>query len=770
MDRLVWRMDSSFGTVAAARRAGDYPSKILTQCRPPRAYARYMTAPTPPSSVFLPGPAPGAAPLVPDEPIDVRRACGFLLRQWRTVAGAAVLALAGAAGYVLCAPPVYSASILLRVDSERAARVLAPAATGMEPKPEAGDEMEVLRSRLVLGAAVDDTRACIEARVLRTPLVGAALARAQARLAALGIGEAPPAARIEVTDFSVPAAFEDERFVLTVGAGKRYTLSGPALARPLAGQPGVQLRAPVAGGALVLTVAALEAPVGERFVLVRRNRLETIEALQRALDVELRGKQSNLIGAVLEGSDAARVAATMEAIGRAYLGLNGASRAGEAGRRAAVIEAELPRLQQELEAAESRYNAARHSHGTVDSQEETRTLLQRSVLAQEQLETLRRRREQMAARFTPEHPEMAALAEQLRGAEAQLADVKAAMGRIPKVEQDVQGLARDVKVRTDAFAAMLAAAQQLRIESASPLASVRLVDGAELPVRPVRPRAAVALPIAALAGLLLGVLAAWLRQALSNRVADPFALERQLGLPFSALVPHVRRARRRKEKGKDKARADAAAESMRRFAAVLGPAMGAARNNIVLLSGPAARAGASFVAEHLAAALAASGSRVLLVEAGLHPGQLAARFQLAPAPGLAELAAGAATAAQAIRAGGRERFDILPAGAAAAEMPGEPALGELLAGLEGDYDYVLVDAGPALAASSALALGRHAGAAFAVVRANLTTVDEVGETVRLFGQAGVPLAGFIFNDADTKWLPHRYRAMPQPLLALERAP
>jgi tyrosine-protein kinase Etk/Wzc len=629
--------------------------------------------------------------------------------------------------------------------------------------------MEVLRSRLVLGAAVDETHSSIEVRPLRTPVVGAALERAQARLSALGIGDAAPMSRIAVANFELPPALEEERFVLTVGAHGRYTLAGPPPMQALAGAVGVPLRAQLAGGALLLAVSAIQAPVGERFILIRHDRLETIETLQRKLEIELRGKQSNVIGAELEDSDPVKVAAIMGAIGQNYLRHNSASRAGESARRAAVIEAELPRLQQELEAAESRYSAARHSHGTIDSQEETKTLLQRSVLAQEHLETLRQRRDQLAARFTAEHPEMQAVADQLRGAEAQLAEIKAAMGRIPKVEQDVLGLARDLKVRTDAFAGMLAAAQKLRVESASPLASVRLIDGAEVPAKPVRPRAAVALPIAALAGLVLGVLAAWLRQALSNRVSDPFSLEQQLGLPFSALVPHAPKPGRRR----GKAAPDAVAESMRRFAAVFGPAMRTARNNIVLISGPTAQAGASFVAEHLATALAASGSRVLLVDADLAGGQLAARFALAlaPNPGLAELVSGEATALEAIRPGVRERLDVLPAGSAVAAggLPGEPALGELLAGFGSDYDYVLIDAAPALAAADALALGRHAGAVFAVVRAGVSTFDEVGEAVRLFGQASVPLVGFVFNDADAKCLNHRYRARPQPL-ALERTP
>jgi tyrosine-protein kinase Etk/Wzc len=706
------------------------------------------------------------SPLVPEEALDVRRACGFVLRQWRLAGGITLLMLALGIGVLLCAPPVYTASILVRVDSEQAARVLAPEHPGAEQKAAAGDEMELLRSRLVLGAAVDAVQANVDARPLRTPLVGAALARAQARLAAFGIGTAAPVPRIELAAFGLPPAFEDERFVLTAGAPGRYILSGPGLARPSAGTVGETLHAALPGGALVLQVKALEAAEGERFALIRHNRLETIDALQRNIEIELRGKQTNVIGVALEGNEPVRVAAIVSAIGRAYLSNNGASRAAEAAQRAAVIEAELPALQRELEAAESRYNATRRNHGTVDSQEEGKTLLQRSVLAQERIVTLRQRRDELAARFTPEHPEMLAVAEQLHGAEGQLAEIKAAMDRIPKVEQDVAGLSRDLKVRTDAFAAMLSAAQRLRLESASQLASARLIDGAEMPDKQSGPRAAVVLPIAAFGGLLLGVLAAWLRQALSNRVDDPFALEQQLGLPFSALVPHAGRA----------GRAwcfDAVFESMRRFITVLAPAVQAARNNIVLVTGPTAGAGASFVAEHLAVTLAASGSRVLLIDGDLRGGQLAARFQLAPEPGLAGLVRAEASTDEAILPWVRDRLDLLPAGrtpAAAAFLPGDPGLGELIEGLRRDYDYVVVDSAPVLAVSDALTLGRHAGTVFTVVRAGVSTVDEVGETVRQFDQAGLAPVGFVFNDANPRWL--RPRARPQPrrqgLPALER--
>jgi tyrosine-protein kinase Etk/Wzc len=734
-----------------------------------------MTALTPPR--YLEAAAP--PPLVPEEPFDARRAFGFLLRQWHVIAAVTLLVLMLGMVYVLCAPPSYTASILVQVDADQAARVLMAEPPGVDQKGSANDEMEVLRSRLVLGSAVDETGANIEARALRTPLIGAALERAQTRLAGFGIGSAPPPARIELAAFELPSAHEEERFVLTVVAGGRFTLAGPALAQPLAGEVGVPLRAQVSGGTLVLAIRSLDAARGERFALVRHDRLETIETLQRNIEIELRGKLSNVISAALEGSDPARVAATVAAMGRAYLGHNGASRAGDAAQRAAVIEGELPRLQRELEAAESRYNAARHSHATINTEEETRALLQRSGLAQERIESLRQRRDALAARFTPEHPEMLAVADQLRGAEAQLADITAAQGRIPRVEQDVLGLARDLKVRTDAFAAMLAAGQKLRLESASRLGSARLIDGAEVPARPTRPRAAVALPIAGLAGLLLGVLAAWLRQALSNRIADPFALAQQLGLPFSALVPHASSAGRRLRNPR-LAPFDEVAESMRRFVAVLGPAMRTARNNIVLVAGPMPRTGASFVAGHLAATLAASGSRVLLIDGDLRgdqrSGQLSTHFELAPGPGLADLVRGEATTADAVRPRVRENLDVLPAGrpvatwAASVGLPGEPALGALLDAFSRSYDYVLVDAAPVLAVSDALALGRHAGTVFTVVRAGVSTFDEVGEMLRQFGQAGLAPVGFVFNDANLRWVKHRYWPRRRPVAALERAP
>jgi tyrosine-protein kinase Etk/Wzc len=73
-----------------------------------------------------------------------------------------------------------------------------------------------------------------------------------------------------------------------------------------------------------------------------------------------------------------------------------------------------------------------------------------------------------------------------------------------------------------------------------------------------------------------------------------------------------------------------------------------------------------------------------------------------------------------------------------------------------------------LAVSDALMLGRHAGSVFAVVRAGVSTFDEVDEVVRQFGQAGLALDGFVFNHASARLGKQRYRARRRPAALLER--
>ena len=114
---------------------------------------------------------------------------------------------------------------------------------------------------------------------------------------------------------------------------------------------------------------------------------------------------------------------------------------------------------------------------------------------------------------------------------------------------------------------------------------------------PVSPRKVTVLALSVLLGLAGGVAAAFARRALDHAVEDPEALERTLGIPVSASVPHsvaqtsdeqgARRAHRSTHLLAAASPKDLAVESLRSLRTSLQFGLVEAPNAIVAVGGPA---------------------------------------------------------------------------------------------------------------------------------------------------------------------------------------
>src|SRR5512139_2672236 len=121
--------------------------------------------------------------------------------------------------------------------------------------------------------------------------------------------------------------------------------------------------------------------------------------------------------------------------------------------------------------------------------------------------------------------------------------------------------------------------------------------------------------------------------------------------------------------------------------------------------------GKTTTAVNLAAGLAMSGRRVLLVDVDTQ-GQAAKLLGCAPAVGLAEVAGGDAAPQEAVTAA-REHLDLMAGGRGLATLKrlitrkdfgGEQTLSEALAPLDGAYDFAILDTAPGWDALSVNAL------------------------------------------------------------------
>lgn len=675
------------------------------------------------------------------------------------------IALAGAL-YAVLARPVYEASLMVHVEEKgqrEPKNILGEAGSIIDYKTAAAAEVELLRSRLVIAHAIDNLRLYIDARPIRFPVIGNWLVQHEYPLqewlpALQNTGNyAWASERISVGEFTVPVLLENRSFILQAGEGGRYQVTekegGIAFSGKVAETTNINTRF----GPIVLRIDELSGHPGVRFDLLRSSRIAAIESVQRALDVNEIGKQSGILQATLKGSSADSVYQLLNEIGREYMAQNSARRTEEADKSLAYLNQRLPELKQQLEQAEARYNQFRNANGTVDLGEEGRITLQRSAAARTRRIELEQKRTELLSRYTANHPAVMSIDEQLRDVNADLKEAANQLKNLPVLEQEMVRLSRDVKVNSELYTALVASAQQLQLTTVGRTSNVRLVDAPEKPEQPVTPNRPRIIAIAIFAGLFVGILVAFLRRSLQTAFEDPVQLEKASGVPVYASIPHSRTQESLAERADESANLpllsrissmDIAIESLRNFRTALQFCLNHAPNRIVLITGPTEGMGKSFVSVNLAAIMAASGRRVLLIDGDLRDGHLHRYFHGDRQGGLSDLLSGTPIDL-VLRRDVLEHLDFIATGSLPpnpSEMLLRPVMASLLEQLAPHYDLILIDAAPLLAVADSLVLGAHAGAIFLATRAGVTTPAEVSESLKRLARAGLSAKGLLFND------------------------
>jgi tyrosine-protein kinase Etk/Wzc len=677
---------------------------------------------------------------------------------------AAIVTIVGAA-YALIAAPVYESNISVQVEDSASSskNILGDLSSVFDLKTAATAEIEILRSRFVLTRAIEDQRLNILAEPKYFPVIGAWISRGTKQITKPGLlglgGYAWGGEKISVSEFSVPSDFENVRFNITATGNDSFKLIMPDGDAVLDGKVGEKVTKLLPEGKIELKVDRLIANPGTEFIVVRQPLLETIEKLQRSLTILEKGKQSGIIGVSMEGKDRAKTAAILNSIAAEYIKQNVDRKSEEAEKSLAFLNGQLPVMKLALEEAEAKYNALRNSRGTVDLDEEAKSILQQSVLSQSKLVELKQKRDELLTRYQESNPLVEAVNKQIHTLNAEIGEVNAKIKRMPSIEQDVVRLTRDVKVNTELYTALLNSAQQLRLVKASKVGNARLLDTAEVPIKPVRPKRAIIIGLSALVGLCLGVLGAFVKRNLFGGVEDPHEIERILGLTVSAAIPHSDKQRalytamqtnpKQVSVLANEDPQDFAIESLRSFRTSLQFALLGAKNNVVMISGPTPGVGKSFVSVNFAAVLASTGKKVLLIDADLRKGYLQKYFGIKRNNGLSEVIAGEVTLENALHKSVVENVDFLSTGVLPpkpAELLAHPNLTQCLERISPHYDYVIIDTAPVLAVSDALVLASQVGAIFNVVRGNVSTIGEIEEAVKRFKNAGSGVTGIVFND------------------------
>ncbi len=451
---------------------------------------------------------------------------------------------------VLLSDPQYEADMVTQVDESSSASTASSLlgqdlSSMLEVKSSADTEMQVLRSRLVVAAVVDELGLYIEAEPVRFPLVGRAIARASKGLSRPGLlgmgGYTWGEERAYVERFDTPSALIGSAYSLTVADAGAYRLSGPGLKQDVVGRLGATETFMTDDGPLTLCVGALHAAVGARFKLTRQSRLETIGKLQDSLSISEQGKDSNVLRVKLRGADPVRITEVLNHLAQHYLEQNEARKAEQAARSLAFLRGQVPGLRDRLDSAEKAYAVIRSKFGSVDLEGEAKKVLQLAADNEIRLATLQQKKAEALTRFAPTNPTVTALDRQLAVLQSQSSGLNQQIDGLPEMQRQVVKAERDVKISNDLYVGLLNNIEQLQILQVGRVGNVRVLDEALLPDRPVRFwRFLLCLAVIAVA-LLAAVGAAFIRDLLFHGISDSRELAERTGLDVLSVVPVARR-------------------------------------------------------------------------------------------------------------------------------------------------------------------------------------------------------------------------------------
>ncbi|MCE8025750.1 polysaccharide biosynthesis tyrosine autokinase [Billgrantia aerodenitrificans] len=713
------------------------------------------------------------APQAPaDDEIDLGRLFGLLLdHKWWIVAITALFTVLGAA-YALLATPIYRADALVQVESK--AGLSNPlqdmrSMLGEETKAEA--ELGILRSRLVLGRAIEQERLDVTVTPRRLPLVGDFLARrglerpafvdryAFTRRSVWG-GET-----LNLGELRVGPAFQGQPFVLRVLDGERYRLSleGEELGEGRAGQNESFL-----GGQVDLRIAEIMAAPGAEFTLVQEPLLDVINDLRSRFSVSQQGRDSGLFDLSVRDAEPVRAERTLNAISQVYLTQNIQRQSAEAEQSLEFLERQAPEVRGQLRQAEDTLNAYRMQQDSVDLSLETKAILDRIVNLEAQLNELEFSEAEISRRFTPSHPTYAALLEKKQQLQRERAQLNGQINNLPETQQQMLRLTRDVEVTQEIYVQLLNKMQEMNIARASTVGNVRILDGAMVQRQPVEPRKSLIVILATLLGGMVAVGVVLVRGLLNRGVESPAQIE-QAGLPVYATVPLsneqsklTERVRRRQErKGRavpmallaERAPADTSIEALRGLRTSLHFAMMEGSDNRLVITGPSPGIGKSFVSINLAAVCAQAGQRVLVIDADMRKGHIHFAFKGRSEGGLSELLAGKANLDEVLRTTTQEGLSYLSHGS----VPPNPSellltqrFSQMLEEVSQRFDLVIIDTPPVLAVTDAAVVGKQCGTTMMVVRFQHNPIKELEVARRRLETAGVEVKGCVLNAIERK--------------------
>ena len=640
--------------------------------------------------------------------------------------------------YCFFATPIYQANATLQYDKANGQVSLLEQMSDIMPmgasNNQVDSEIEVLKSRMVLGKTVDSLN--LDTTITESALLSSFFTKP-----------------VDITfeQYQLPEVFIGEPATLTYLGDGHYTLSIADL--ELKGEIGRLLNQQ----GVTLLIDAIDAQVGDSFTLVKNSRYGSIENLRQLLTINEVGKGTGIINLMIKGADKANNVEILNNIIHNYVAQNTERKKEMTNNTLVFLEEYLPKVKTKLNHYEEQLNTFRKQNESIDLSLEAKAALDTALQVEEKLNELTFKEVEIQQLYTRNHPAYQSLLDKRQQLLKEKAKIAQNIQKLPNTQQEIVRLTRDVASEQAIYNQLTAKQQELNVLNSGITADVRIIDSAESQPTPVAPKKSLLLVLATLLGGIVSCGYVLAKELLNNKIKGTESFD-ALGVNVYATIPFSKDEQKLQEQGSHQllavaSPADTAIEAIRSLRTSVYFSIMNQNNNVVMISSASPGTGKSFVTANLAAVLAHAGKKVLLIDSDLRKGRVHKALGLSNKVGLAEYLADNSLEQPELHKDVIENLDVICCGknvAHSSELLMSERFKLLLDNQKVHYDIILIDTAPILAITDAAIIGKYVGTSLLIAYYNVNTVKDIEMSLKRFNQNDVEITGFILNGIDAK--------------------
>lgn len=317
-------------------------------------------------------------------------------------------------------------------------------------------------------------------------------------------------------------------------------------------------------------------------------------------------------------------------------------------------------------------------------------------------------------------------------------------------------LQREVDTNRQLYDALLQRYKEIGVAGGVGVNNIAVVDDAELPYAPSKPKPLINLAIAALMGLVAGAALALVFEQIDEGITDPIEVEETLGLPLLGVTPKLANSEPVSALEDPKS---SLTEAYASIAANLGFATSHGIPRSLAITSARAAEGKSSSSYAIARSIARTGKRVLLVDADMRSPSVHTLIGGTLGEGLSNYLAGADDVERFVRPTSTEHLHVLTAG------PQPPSTPELLSGdrlrllisrLGEQFDHIVLDLPPVMGLADAPLIASQVEGTLMVTAAHSTHKNVARLAIGRLRNAHAHLLGVILSIFDAKQASYGY--------------